>query len=189
LDTKLCGSGLCECGCGQPAPIAKYDSKRWGWIKGQPEHFIHNHHHRGTRNVNYNMGLCFDKKQNRWFIHTRDNTYTAFARAVMENTIKRFLLPGEEVHHKNRNSTDDSPKNLQLEANHTEHMHEHLRYTDDELLQLLRDMAASLGRIPLTSDFEKNHVNPTRETYRIRMGGLKKARILAGLESEVSQYA
>jgi len=31
---------LCECGCGQPAPIAKYPNRRLGHVKGEPVRFI-----------------------------------------------------------------------------------------------------------------------------------------------------
>lgn len=34
---------LCECGCGNPAPIANETSARDGWVKGQPKRFIHGH--------------------------------------------------------------------------------------------------------------------------------------------------
>lgn len=34
---------LCECGCGQPAPIATVTNRKYGWIKGQPLRFIHGH--------------------------------------------------------------------------------------------------------------------------------------------------
>jgi hypothetical protein len=34
---------LCECGCGEPAPIAKMTSRRDGHIKGQPVRFISGH--------------------------------------------------------------------------------------------------------------------------------------------------
>lgn len=34
---------LCECGCGQPAPIAKHNHKDKGRVKGQPVRFIHGH--------------------------------------------------------------------------------------------------------------------------------------------------
>jgi hypothetical protein len=37
---------LCECGCGEPAPIARMTSRRSGWIKGQAVRFVHNHHGR-----------------------------------------------------------------------------------------------------------------------------------------------
>ncbi len=39
METKLC-----ECGCGQPAPLAVKTNKIYGWIQGQPKRFIHNHH-------------------------------------------------------------------------------------------------------------------------------------------------
>jgi hypothetical protein len=38
---------LCECGCGQPAPIAKKNHTRTGAIKGRPLRFIKGH---GSRN-------------------------------------------------------------------------------------------------------------------------------------------
>ena len=34
---------LCEFGCGQPAPIAKWNDKRKGAVKGQPQRYIHGH--------------------------------------------------------------------------------------------------------------------------------------------------
>lgn len=34
---------LCECGCGNPAPIAKKNDPRLGWIKGQPLRFVRGH--------------------------------------------------------------------------------------------------------------------------------------------------
>lgn len=37
---------LCACGCGEPAPISKTTDKRFGWVRGQPKRFIHNHHSR-----------------------------------------------------------------------------------------------------------------------------------------------
>lgn len=34
---------LCECGCGRPAPIAQYNCKRDGMVKGQPCRFVRGH--------------------------------------------------------------------------------------------------------------------------------------------------
>ena len=36
-------SGLCMCGCGQPAPIARANDKRYGIIKGLPQRYIKGH--------------------------------------------------------------------------------------------------------------------------------------------------
>jgi hypothetical protein len=35
---------LCECGCGQPAPIATYTRSDRGYVKGQPQKFIRGHY-------------------------------------------------------------------------------------------------------------------------------------------------
>ncbi len=37
---------LCECGCGQPAPIATFTAKRYGWEAGQPKRFVKGHNAR-----------------------------------------------------------------------------------------------------------------------------------------------
>lgn len=34
---------LCQCGCGQPAPIAKVTMRRRGYVKGQPQRYIRGH--------------------------------------------------------------------------------------------------------------------------------------------------
>jgi hypothetical protein len=39
---------LCECGCGQPAPIATTNDRARGWVKGQPKLFISGHCRRGV---------------------------------------------------------------------------------------------------------------------------------------------
>jgi hypothetical protein len=36
-------SGLCQCGCGQLAPISEKTNRRSGWVKGQPKRFIKGH--------------------------------------------------------------------------------------------------------------------------------------------------
>lgn len=37
---------LCECGCGEAAPIAKSTAAKYGWIKGRPMRFIRGHYGR-----------------------------------------------------------------------------------------------------------------------------------------------
>jgi hypothetical protein len=45
----MAAAKLCECGCGQPAPIAKRHCPKRGYVKGQPHRFIRGHHTRGRR--------------------------------------------------------------------------------------------------------------------------------------------
>jgi HNH endonuclease len=40
------GGKLCECGCGERAPIAMMTNRRQGAIKGQPQRFVLGHRHR-----------------------------------------------------------------------------------------------------------------------------------------------
>lgn len=37
-------NGLCECGCGQPTPVASCTDHRYRWVKGQPKPFVNRHH-------------------------------------------------------------------------------------------------------------------------------------------------
>jgi len=43
--------GMCECGCGEPAPIARRTDSRCGIVKGQPQRFILGHANRGRTKV------------------------------------------------------------------------------------------------------------------------------------------
>lgn len=36
-------NGLCQCGCGQRAPLAQHTERRKGWVKGEPKRFIQGH--------------------------------------------------------------------------------------------------------------------------------------------------
>ncbi len=38
---------LCECGCGEPAPIARMTNRAFGYVKGQPIRFVNGHQNRG----------------------------------------------------------------------------------------------------------------------------------------------
>ena len=40
------GVGLCQCGCGMPAPIAKQTITRLGYVKGEPMRFVRGHYGR-----------------------------------------------------------------------------------------------------------------------------------------------
>lgn len=39
-------SGLCQCGCGQPTPLAPQTHRARGWVNGEPLRFVHGHHAR-----------------------------------------------------------------------------------------------------------------------------------------------
>lgn len=55
----------------------------------------------------------------------KNNGYVKRANLVVEAAIGRYLIPGEEVHHKNKDRSDDSLANLQLFASNIEHAAHH----------------------------------------------------------------
>lgn len=55
------------------------------------------------------------------------------------------------------------------------------KYTDEELLEYLRDMAETLGRPPTTQDLRQADDAPTAWVYRTRFGSIPAAKRKAGL--------
>lgn len=68
----------------------------------------------GAANNRYNGGLCRRKNDGRWLIHCRDGTLMLYSRAVMAAEIGRLLTPSEIVHHKDEDTANDDPSNLQI---------------------------------------------------------------------------
>ncbi len=71
-------------------------------------------------------GLAIRSRDGRAWVQSRDNTYTTYARAVMEGHLRRALSPGEVVHHENEDPTDDRIENLRLFPSQAEHQRHHL---------------------------------------------------------------
>lgn len=46
---------------------------------------------------------------------------------ILESIIGRSLSPGEECHHKDKNRLNNAPDNLEIRANHFDHMQDHVK--------------------------------------------------------------
>lgn len=130
---------LCECGCGEPAPIAERNWHTKGIVKGQPLRFVCGHHNRGvkqsletklkrtrswgTREASIspylpdNKVVRFAKKQKRWYCCAYGKSSTVpHARLVFEY-FYGSIPEGYVVHHKSGTAAsleDDRPENLML---------------------------------------------------------------------------
>jgi len=120
---------LCECGCGNPAPIAKKTSTRNGHIKGRAVRFIYNHHlalHKiGEKNPNWKGGRTQDTRGYMFILspdHPQANKfgYVRQHRIRAEKAIGRILPLKHPVHHHSKNE-------LVVCENHAYHRLLHLR--------------------------------------------------------------
>jgi hypothetical protein len=116
---------LCECGCGDPAPIAEATNPKLGYVKGQPMRFVRGHATRGRSLPARNGGLSPHGDGKRYQIWCRDGTKVFFYRAVMEAQLGRRLRSDEHVHHINGDPSDDRPENLEV-LTPAEHRQRHL---------------------------------------------------------------
>jgi hypothetical protein len=114
---------LCECGCTSPAPIAKMTNRKLGHVRGQPVRFVRGHAARVNPRKPQGFGLL-QGREGRWAIWCCDGSRVYFSRAVMEAELRRPLRGDEEVHHINRNPTDDRCENLEV-LSHREHAQRH----------------------------------------------------------------
>lgn len=134
---------LCECGCGQPAPIATRNWHKKGIKKGQPLRFVCGHHRRGKEQSRdekikrvkkwgvkevaispYLPGhvvIRYHDEQQRWYCRggKRANgglSSKPHARAVYEHYFGP-VPKDHHVHHKSGSATkieDDRPDNLMI---------------------------------------------------------------------------
>lgn len=123
---------LCECGCGEPAPIARQTLTKRGWRKGQPLRFRQGHwlraqsgptlpQWRGGRHYQSDGYVMIWKPD-----HPRayDGRYMLEHIVVAEKMLGRLLEPNETVHHKNHVRDDNRPENLEV-MTRSEHNRQH----------------------------------------------------------------
>lgn len=108
-------TGLCECGCGQPAPIAPRTDRAFGWIKGQPKRYIFGH-----RRPPY-LGVS------RYERTTWNGRACPRHVAIAEMALGKPLPRGAEVHHVDGNGRNNSPSNLVICPNTAYHRLLHAR--------------------------------------------------------------
>lgn len=173
--------GYCQCGCGEKTRIPGNNDRSKGWIKGKPLRFITGHNlAKGAEHNRYNGGLTYNKIRNRWYVVCRDYTQVPFARVVMEARLKRELRSEEIVHHKDEDSTNDDPTNLEIHIGHGMHSAiAHYGYTKEFLLEKLRNHYKKTGALPTRNDFEQTR--PNGKTYHNRFGSFRQALKEAGL--------
>lgn len=117
---------LCECGCGQPTLLSINTIPKTGAVRGQPLKYLARHHLHGQNHPRY-KGQTFSTLGYVYrFIpqhpYANKDGCVMEHRLVMESVIGRYLLPEEVVHHRDGNRQNNTPDNLELFANQSEHV-------------------------------------------------------------------
>ncbi len=120
---------LCACGCGQPTRLAPYSDKEKGWTRNQPLQFLSHHHTRNKFNRRWNggryqtaQGYVWVKQPGHPLADSRG--YVAEHRLVAEAMLGRPLCDDEIVHHRDHNTSNNAPDNLEV-LTRSEHPHRH----------------------------------------------------------------
>ena len=116
--------GYCHCGCGQLAPLAKRDDRRWGLVKGEPCRFVKGHNSVVAGRVAGPRGYMMVPRVAGSGYRTR---YQMEHIAVVERALGHPLPEGAEVHHVDGDKANNANTNLVACQDDAYHKLLHLR--------------------------------------------------------------
>lgn len=128
--------GYCQCGCGQPAPVAQRNHSRHGFVKGEPIRFISGHNGKlqvGKFSNNWKGGEI-KKPDGRIMVHrpshpraNGNNGYVFKSILITENVLGKFLPEKVIVHHSDGNPKNETKSNYTICENQGYHQLLHQR--------------------------------------------------------------
>lgn len=99
-------------------------------------------------------------------------------RLIMEEAMGRYLLPKEQVHHRDQVKGNNDIKNLVFCPSQKEHSAEHA-YDEDTMIERLVLYADMFGHLPSRSECDTHPQLPHSSTYIRRFGSWSSAKRLA----------
>lgn len=118
----------CECGCGKLTRVAPYNDRSKRWKKGEPIRFVKGHNKASWKGGRITMaaGYVGVLAPN----HPRaPSGYVLEHVLIAETVLGKPLPPGVEVHHVDRNRSNNANRNLVICQDHAYHHLLHVRQT------------------------------------------------------------
>ena len=190
-------TGLCECGCGQPTPLARQTRTAQGVKRGDPMRFISGHRARLPRAKKWEVeeqDRGFDTPCLIWMGGKFATGYGCAStdtpgvqdlahRVAWERHHGMPVPTGFVIHHRCEQRDCVNPEHLQA-LTHSEHNRTHHSVSDDQIIAAINDLSRRLGRAPqmLEWDALKASEMPTSRTVMRQFGAWSKAIAEAGFE-------
>lgn len=114
---------LCQCGCGNQAPLARQTDTKRGYMRGQPVRFLPGHNHmQGPRNPKAYRMLHLPQHP-----HASPSGCIAEHTVIVERAIGKILRRTADVHHVDGNSQNNAHRNLVVCQDRAYHKFLHVR--------------------------------------------------------------
>ena len=167
-------SGICECGCGKPTPIARHTAKARRCFVGFPQPYCRGHslakktfhpplntkhgaeHSAWKGGRTTNLGYVLIRTPGHPY-GLKHKGYVPEQRLVMEAHLGRYLTATERVHHLNRDRADNRLENLVLTVNQAEHMRLHKEPKPSPSAETRRKLSETTRRAWAEGRMRPNH--------------------------------